>query len=217
MTSFSAKTAALTVAIALGSLMSTSAHAAILRSSNGSPVLTSQGGCVVTDWAGGQECAAAKAMAGLPSEVAMPMVERAATVFFGFNSTALTPKGKHELNKLVWKICHHEHAMWKNCRKHHRHMTRAEVVAMREKAEPNIIVVGYSDRLGNAHYNETLALRRAKAVRAYLVSRGILSKKIEVRSLGKTEPMANCPAEMARVKLISCLHEDRRVEVDIIR
>ena len=78
-----------------------------------------------------------------------------------------------------------------------------------------ILVVGYADRMGNAAYNERLALKRAKAVRDYLVSNGIKAKKIEVRSLGKSAPQAECAATLAHAEMISCLREDRRVEIEV--
>jgi outer membrane protein OmpA-like peptidoglycan-associated protein len=195
MTNFSAKTAALTALITLGALMSSSAHAAILRSTNGTPVLTKEGNCVITGWQGSEDCAAAKAAAGMGSAYNDQGVEQEKTVYFEFNKSSLTMEAKHRLDHLAMKL--------HGAGKHHHHQHQV------------ITIVGFADRIGNAAYNEKLALRRAQAVRAYLVSKGIKAKKIEVRSLGKTEPRAECSADLSRTKLIHCLREDRRVEIEV--
>jgi outer membrane protein OmpA-like peptidoglycan-associated protein len=211
MNNFSAKTVALTALIAWGAMMSSPAHAAILRRTNGVTVLTKDGNCVITNWEGSEGCAAAKAAAGIGSETCMKgELER--TVYFDFNKSTLTPEAKRRLDHLAWKL---RGGMMEGKKegkagKHHRHQHHQPVAV-----EQNITVVGYADRLGNAAYNEKLALKRAEAVRAYLVAKGVKAKKIEVRSLGKTEPRAECPADMPRAKLIRCLREDRRVEIEI--
>ena len=195
MTNFSAKTAALTALITLGSLMSTSAHAAIVRSSDGSPVLTKDGNCVINNWEGSEDCAAAKG--GPAAQEVEHDLEK--TVYFDFNKSTLTPEAKRRLDHLAKKLVgvmdkHH----------HHRH-----------NPGPTITIVGFADRIGNSAYNDKLAMKRAESVRAYLVAKGVKTRKIEVRSLGKTEPKAECPADLPRAKLIRCLREDRRVEIEV--
>jgi len=216
MTSLSAKTAALTAVIALGSLMSSSAHAAILRSSNGVPVLTHDGNCVITNWEGSEECEAAKAAAGIGIASSAEQVVREGAVYFDFNKSALTPEAKHTLDAIAaklnphWGKKDHKEMADKNGKHHHmmhhdHHMVEADTLT----------IVGYADRIGKADYNQKLAMRRAQAVRAYLITKGVKAKHIAVRSLGKTAPKADCSADLPRKKLISCLHEDRRVEIEI--
>ena len=192
MTHFSAKTFALTAFIALGSLMSTTAHAAIVRSSNGMPVLTKEGNCVISGWEGEQDCAAAKAAAGMGTAETKTEHDQEKTVYFEFNKSTLNAHAKRRLDHLAAKL-----------KAEHKH------------GAPVVAIAGFADRIGNASYNEKLALKRAQAVRAYLVSKGIKAKKIAVRSFGKTEPKADCPADMPRAKLINCLREDRRVEIEV--
>ena len=203
MTTFSVKTVALTALIAWGSLMPVSAHAAILRSSNGTPVLTRDGNCVTTNWEGGGACMVAKMVAGIGvmacSHSYYHAYDMEKTVYFGFNKSSLTRQAKHRLDYLAKRL------RWKHKPHHGYNYGRNQTIT----------VVGFADRLGNAAYNETLALKRAETVRAYLASRGVWAKKMEVRSLGKTEPRANCPADLPRAKLIHCLREDRRVEIEI--
>ncbi|MGB9152544.1 MAG: OmpA family protein [Alphaproteobacteria bacterium] len=184
--------------------MSTSAHAGILYSTNGTPVLTKDGTCVTTRWEGGESCEAAKAAAGEACSHVERDMEK--TVYFDFNKSTLTAEAKRHLDHLAAKLGGGEGKEGKMDKHHHHH---------EHMSAQTITVVGFADRLGNAAYNEKLALKRAQAVRAYLVSKGIKTKKIEVRSLGKTEPRADCPADLPRAKLINCLREDRRVEIEV--
>jgi len=203
MTTFSSKTAALTALITLGSLMSTSAHANILRTVEGVPVMTTGGNCVLTGTDGDSSCPTSGAAA--PTEM-----DREKVIYFDFNKSTLTPHAKHQLDHLAWHLNgdgkHEGKDEGKEKGKHHHHHVHTI---------DNLVIVGYADRIGNAAYNEKLALKRAESVRDYLVSKGIKAKKIEVRSLGKTEPKADCPADLPRAKLIHCLREDRRVEIEI--
>jgi len=214
MTSLSSKTAALTAVIALGSLLSGSAHAAILRSSNGVPVLTHDGSCVITNWEGSEDCEAAKLAAGLEGSAttAHQEVVREGAVYFDFNKATLSKEAKHTLDVLAAKLNPHwgkeekGHAEGKQHHMHHEHhMMHADTLT----------IVGDADRIGKADYNERLAMRRAQAVRAYLITKGVKAKRIDVRSLGKTAPKADCSADLPRKKLISCLREDRRVEIEL--
>jgi outer membrane protein OmpA-like peptidoglycan-associated protein len=193
------KLTALTAFIALGSFASVSAHAAILRTSAGIPVLTKDGACVVTNWEGTDDCEAAKMVAGLDGSVPCQPAgddewnHHEKVVYFDFNKSSLSTRAQHHLDHLVQKI---------------RHMAR------HKKHLPTLSIVGYADRLGQAEYNEKLALKRAESVRDYLVAKGVNAQKVEVRSLGKTVPKADCSADLPRIKMIECLREDRRVEIE---
>ena len=78
-----------------------------------------------------------------------------------------------------------------------------------------IIVNGHADRIGSPQYNQKLSERRAEAVRAYLVSKGVDASKVETLGFGKTLPVKSCPDQKDRAKLIACLAENRRVVVEI--
>jgi outer membrane protein OmpA-like peptidoglycan-associated protein len=172
-----------------------STHAAIVRSTNGNPVLSTNGNCVISNWEGSEDCAAAKAGTGdAISNEATAHVERQGVVYFDFNKSSLSPKAKHDLDVVAKKL---------------RHMNK------HDHNKTLVIIAGYADRIGSAAYDWKLAMKRAQTVRAYLVAKGIHIHKLEVRSFGKSEPHANCPADMKRTKLIECLREDRRVEVDL--
>lgn len=84
-----------------------------------------------------------------------------------------------------------------------------------------ITVKGHTDRLGSEAYNADLSLRRADAVKSYLVeSADIPAGKIETLGLGESAPLTlpgDCPAgDGASAKLIACLQADRRVEVEAV-
>jgi OOP family OmpA-OmpF porin len=184
---------------AVAMLAANPAHAAILRSSNGMPVLTKDGSCVTTGWQGGEDCEAAKAAAGLGSKTSEVPAKtentQDKTVYFKFNQSALTAPAKNRLDHVVKEL----HAF-----------------AKRKQAPQAITIVGYADRIGNADYNKKLALKRAEAVRAYLLSKGV-QIKIALHSVGKTEPRAECSADLPHAKLIRCLRTDRRVEIDFTK
>lgn len=80
-----------------------------------------------------------------------------------------------------------------------------------------ILVVGHADRIGTEAYNERLSLRRANAVKAYLVKNGVAAERITTEGRGEFEPSTD-PAVckgMRKQKLIDCLQPDRRVEVTV--
>jgi OOP family OmpA-OmpF porin len=76
-------------------------------------------------------------------------------------------------------------------------------------------VNGHADRLGTPQYNQRLSEKRAEAVRAYLVSKGTDSAKVEVFGFGKTLPVKSCPDDKKRAALIECLAPNRRVVVEV--
>jgi OOP family OmpA-OmpF porin len=78
-----------------------------------------------------------------------------------------------------------------------------------------IIVNGHADRLGAAQYNQRLSEKRAEAVRAYLVSKGVDAAKVETLGFGKTLPVKACPDQKERKATIECLAPNRRVVVEV--
>ncbi|MBI3527213.1 MAG: OmpA family protein [Betaproteobacteria bacterium] len=81
--------------------------------------------------------------------------------------------------------------------------------------------VGHADRIGSDAYNLRLSERRAEAVRAYLVGKGVDAGRVRTEAKGEKEPITGeaCKklgAERRKnQKLIECLQPDRRVEITL--
>lgn len=78
-----------------------------------------------------------------------------------------------------------------------------------------ILVSGFTDRLGSQQYNQKLSERRANAVKAYLVKKGVGSSQIDTIGMGKTMQVKSCPDGKNRKALIACLAPNRRATVEI--
>lgn len=81
----------------------------------------------------------------------------------------------------------------------------------------NVIVLGYTDRIGTETYNEALSERRARSVMAYLIGKGIPSDKILAKGMGESnqETGSNCGNDMKIAEKIKCFALDRRVVIEI--
>jgi len=77
---------------------------------------------------------------------------------------------------------------------------------VKQSPDSKIVVEGYTDSQGTAPYNLELSQRRAKAVRDYLVSRGISSDRISSEGYGLTRPVADNSSAEGRAN-------NRRVEI----
>jgi OmpA-OmpF porin, OOP family len=113
-----------------------------------------------------------------------------ADTLFDFDKAVLKPAGKEKLDELAAKI----------------QGVNLEVV----------VATGYTDRIGSDKYNDRLSLRRAQAVKAYLVSKGIEANRIYTEGKGKRNPVTTGCNQKNRKQLISCLAPDRRVEVEVV-
>jgi OOP family OmpA-OmpF porin len=70
------------------------------------------------------------------------------------------------------------------------------------------IVVGHTDSVGTDTYNLKLGMRRAEAVKKYLVSRGVEAGRIYTDTKGEREPVATNKTAEGR-------SENRRVVVEV--
>jgi OOP family OmpA-OmpF porin len=78
-----------------------------------------------------------------------------------------------------------------------------------------ILVSGHTDRLGSSQYNQKLSEKRADAVKAYLIKKGVDGSKIETMGMGKTLQIKSCQDGKDRKALIECLAPNRRAVVEI--
>lgn len=84
-----------------------------------------------------------------------------------------------------------------------------------DKSVNNVVITGHTDRLGSDKYNQKLSERRAEAVKAYLVGKGVDSSRLTAQGKGKSQPLVQCnDKKMKRPDLIKCLEPNRRVEID---
>ena len=103
---------------------------------------------------------------------------------FDFDKSVLKPEGRQMLDGLVGKI---------------NHDFNLEV----------IIAVGHTDWIGTNAYNQKLGLRRAEAVKAYLISKGIEKNRVYTDSKGETQPIASNKTAAGRA-------QNRRVELEVV-
>ena len=127
--------------------------------------------------------AAAPAPAPAPAPLAAQKVTYAADAFFDFDKSVLKPEGRAKLDDLVSKI----------------QGINLEV----------IIAVGHTDSVGSDAYNQKLSVRRAEAVKAYLISKGIERNRIYTEGKGEKQPVADNRTAEGRAK-------NRRVEVEVV-
>ena len=88
----------------------------------------------------------------------------AADAFFDFDKAVLKPDGKRKLDDLASKL----------------QGMNLEV----------IIAVGHTDSIGTDAYNQKLSVRRAEAVKAYMVSKGIEANRVYTEGKGEKQPVA---------------------------
>jgi OmpA-OmpF porin, OOP family len=167
-----------------------------LGDSSGHYVLDSSGHCVYTSsWS--KEVATKECnpelfpeMAEVPAAPApppMPVYEKhtvSATALFDFDKYALKPAGKEAITGIDDEIKSSE----------------SKVI--------DINVVGYTDSIGTEEYNQELSVRRANAVKDYMVSEGIDPGIIDVKGMGEADPVASNATAEGRA-------QNRRVEISV--
>ncbi|MEB0031229.1 OmpA family protein [Undibacterium sp. RTI2.1] len=79
----------------------------------------------------------------------------------------------------------------------------------------DVVISGYTDRIGTTKYNMKLSQRRAEVVKAYLIDKGVAATRLTAQGKGETNPVVQC-TEKNKAALITCLEQNRRVEVEQI-
>ncbi len=75
-----------------------------------------------------------------------------------------------------------------------------------EQVDLQIEIQGHTDSEGSAAYNDDLSLRRAEAVRQWLIGNGIDSGRLSAKGFGERQPIASNSTAMGR-------QQNRRVEI----
>jgi OOP family OmpA-OmpF porin len=115
--------------------------------------------------------------------VAATKVTYAADAFFDFNKSALKAEGRAKLDDLVGKV--------------------------KDISLEVIIAVGHTDSVGSDAYNQKLSVKRAEAVKAYLVTKGIEKNRVYTEGKGEKQPVADNKTSEGRAK-------NRRVEIEVV-
>jgi len=124
-----------------------------------------------------------------------PVTEKvtlSADTLFDFDKAVVRPDGKSKLDDLVSKL--------------------------KGVSVDTIIVIGHADRIGSDTYNMKLSQRRAEAVKAHLVSKGVPGNRIHTEGKGKKQPVTRpgaCKGKKSP-KVIACLQPDRRVVIEVV-
>jgi len=85
---------------------------------------------------------------------------------------------------------------------------RALAASLHKYPGSDLLIVGHTDQVGSATYNQGLSERRAAAAANYLVAQGVRRTRIGTRGMGESEPLAGNDTELGRQR-------NRRVEVAI--
>ncbi len=62
---------------------------------------------------------------------------------------------------------------------------------LKEKPSIKLMIEGHTDNIGSAQYNLSLSKRRAQAVQAYFVNKGLNKSRFEAKGLGIQQPIAS--------------------------
>lgn len=121
----------------------------------------------------------------VPKKVEAVKLVYSTDTLFDFDKSVIKPEGKDMLNGLIGKI---------------NHDFNDEVI---------VIAVGHTDWVGTDDYNQKLGMRRAQAVKSFLVSKGMNAKQVYIDSKGEKQPVADNKTAAGRAK-------NRRVEIEVV-
>ena len=111
-------------------------------------------------------------------------------VYFDFNRSGIRANERRELNELVARLKEFNHV-------------------------EGVSIKGTADRVGGNDYNVRLSQKRANNVKNYLAARGVNVRGATVEAIGEDMPVTECGDDLSHSELVSCLQEDRRVEVKL--
>ncbi|MFB5945434.1 OmpA family protein [Albibacterium profundi] len=104
-------------------------------------------------------------------------------ILFDFDKSDLKPVAKENIRKLVQSL--------------------------NDNPDTDILVIGHTDNVGRASYNQGLSERRAASVKSYATAQGLSGSRIQTKGMGADEPIASNETDAGRA-------ENRRVEIVIV-
>jgi outer membrane protein OmpA-like peptidoglycan-associated protein len=113
---------------------------------------------------------------------ALPPAPRHFTLFFGFESEQLTDESRALVPEILRTV--------------------------KERADPEVAVVGHTDTMGAPRTNVALGLKRATTVRDLLVAAGLDPSTVDLRSHGEGDLLIRTPDETPEPR-------NRRVEIAV--
>lgn len=117
-----------------------------------------------------------------PALSAQPPIPASFTVYFVEDSDELTSESKPTMEKM-----------------------KAELL---RRPFPEMTVIGHTDSVGTAAYNDSLSLKRAEAVRRMLLQAGVSARSIEVAGRGSRELLIPTQEGVSEPR-------NRRVEINV--
>jgi outer membrane protein OmpA-like peptidoglycan-associated protein len=100
-------------------------------------------------------------------------------VLFAFDKYSLTPDAKNTIGDLF--------------------------TILQKYPDENVLIIGNTDSIGTASYNQKLSERRANSTADYLISLGVSSGRVTTKGLGESDPVATNSTAEGRA-------QNRRVE-----
>jgi OmpA-OmpF porin, OOP family len=82
------------------------------------------------------------------------------------------------------------------------------VAFLNENKDKRAALSGHTDSVGTEKYNQGLSERRVKAVREYVVKKGVDSARVSGQGFGESKPIADNKTKEGRAK-------NRRVEIKV--
>jgi outer membrane protein OmpA-like peptidoglycan-associated protein len=113
---------------------------------------------------------------------ALPARPASFLLYFVTGTDELTPESKGELAKVL--------------------------AAMRERPQPDVLVTGHTDTVGDAAGNDRLSGQRAERVKGFLVDIGIPAERIRTAGRGARELLVSTPDNVEEPR-------NRRVEISV--
>lgn len=106
---------------------------------------------------------------------------------FGFDSAVLSSQGQQAVANIAQQI-------------------------LAAQGVSSVTIIGYTDRLGSATYNQQLSTQRAMAVQEALINQGVDAGVVQAFGQGAAQPVVQCN-QSDKNALIACLAPNRRVEI----